>query len=184
MDYIRKYIKLILKEDFSRVYNTADYAHHGQKRRTGEPYIVHPERVSEIVAQYYPNNHIAQMTALLHDTIEDAIDLGNVADEEEMIALIDDSIENDEEADQVINSVLALTKPTGVDYESYLISMLGDPNTLIVKLSDMLDNLTDNPSKKQIAKYGNGLNLIEDHFGGKPNFINSEHWKELSKFTK
>jgi len=184
MATLRKYVKAILKEDFDKVYSTADYAHLGQKRRTGEPYIVHPERVSEIVSQYYPGNRVAQMTALLHDTLEDAIDLGNVADEEEMIALIDDSIEDDAEADEVINSVMALTKPSGVDYESYLVSILDMPNTLIVKLADMLDNLTDNPSEKQKIKYGNALKLIKNHFGGRPSFIAAGHWSDLVNATK
>ena len=183
MSSIRKYIRALLSEDYERVYSTADYAHLGQKRRTGEPYILHPERVSEIVKQYYPGNNIAQMTALLHDTLEDAIDLGNVADEEEMIALIDDYIEDEQEADEVISSVMALTKPSGVDYNSYLFSIVDMPNTLIVKLADMLDNLTDNPSLKQKIKYGGALNLIEDHFGGTPGFISSGHWKELLKAT-
>ena len=183
MAAIRKYIRAILKENYSAVYTTADYAHLGQKRRTGEPYIIHPERVSELVSKYYPENRIAQMTALLHDTLEDAIDLGNVADEEEMIALIDDSIENDKEADEVIESVMALTKPPGADYESYLLSILDRPNTLIVKLADMLDNLTDNPSEKQKLKYGNSLKMIDDYFGGAPSFINSAHWDALLKAT-
>lgn len=184
MSSIRKYIKALISEDFKRVYNTADYAHLGQKRRTGEPYIIHPQRVSEIVKKYYPSNYVAQMTALLHDTLEDAIDLGNVADEEEMIALIDDSIDNEQEADEVISSVMALTKPSGADYESYLLSIIDMPNTLIVKLADMLDNLTDNPSEKQKLKYGKSLSLINSHFSGKPEFISSGHWNELLKATQ
>ena len=181
---IRQYIRALLSEDFDRVYSTADYAHLGQKRRSGEPYIVHPERVSEIVKQYYPGNNVAQMTALLHDTLEDAINIGNVADEEEMIALIDDSIADPQEADEVINSVMALTKPSGIDYESYLFSILDMPNTLIVKLADMLDNLTDNPSEKQKLKYGNALEVIENRFGGQPNFISVDHWNALINATK
>ncbi len=106
MKLLRRYVNQIIKEGFDSVHSTADYAHLGQKRRTGEPYILHPERVSEIVSQYYPGNRVARMTALLHDTLEDAIDLGNVQDEEEMIALIDDSIDNPDEADQVISSVM------------------------------------------------------------------------------
>lgn len=183
MSELKKYVKAILKESYEQVYSTADYAHRGQKRRTGDPYIVHPERVSEIVSQYYPNNRVAQMTALLHDTLEDAIDLGNVEDEEEMIALIDDSIEDEAEADEVISSVMALTKPSGIDYESYLFSILDMPNTLIVKLADMLDNLTDNPSQKQKLKYSSALKAVESHFGGIPSFIDEDHWNTLINAT-
>ena len=184
MNPIRKYVREVLSESLDKVYTTADYAHLGQKRRTGEPYIVHPERVSEIVNQYYPNNNVAKMTALLHDTLEDAIDLGNVADEEEMIALIDDSIDDEAEADEVISSVLALTKPGGADYESYLLSILNMPNAMVVKLADMLDNLTDNPSEKQKQKYKKALKTIEDQFNGAPSFINPDHWVALLNATK
>jgi|TARA_R110001583_G_scaffold5598_20_gene30159 GTP pyrophosphokinase len=184
MAYLRQYIRALIVEDFDRVYTTADYAHLGQKRRTGEPYIVHPERVSQIVNQYYPGNKVAQMTALLHDTLEDAIDLGNVADEEEMIALIDDSIDDDDEANEVISSVMALTKPSGTDYENYVLSILDSPTTVIVKLADMLDNLTDNPSEKQKQKYSNALEVIKNHFNGPPNFISGDHWNALINATK
>ena len=176
---LRKYVRRVLKEEFESVYSTADYAHLGQKRRTGEPYILHPQRVSEIVSQYYPGNRVARMTALLHDTLEDAPAQGNVQDEEEMIALIDDAIENPDEADKVINSILALTKPSGIDYESYLLSILDLEDALIVKMSDMLDNLQDNPSEKQKIKYGSALQSVEDHFGGKPPFIHPGHWQSL-----
>ena len=179
MKLLRRYVNQIIKEGFDSVHSTADYAHLGQKRRTGEPYILHPERVSEIVSQYYPGNRVAKMTALLHDTLEDAIDQGNVQDEEEMIALIDDSIENPDEADQVINSVMALTKPPGVDYESYLFSIIDLEDALIVKMADMLDNLQDNPSDKQKLKYGSALKAVEEYFGGKPPFINASHWQDL-----
>ena len=180
MRSIKEYVRLVLSEDLDRVYTTADYAHRGQKRRTGDPYIIHPERVSEIVKQYYPNNEVAQMTALLHDTFEDAIPLGNVSDEEEMIALIDDSIDDENIAEEVIQSVWALTKPEGADYLAYLFSLLGDENATIVKLADMLDNLTDNPSEKQKLKYGNALKAIEK-YEGVPSFINPKHWDALLK---
>jgi len=179
MELLKKYVKYILKESLDPVSATAQYAHLGQKRRTGEPYIMHPERVSEIVSLYYPGNRVARMTALLHDTLEDAIKQGNVADEEEMIALIDDSIDDDAEAEEVVTSVLALTRHTSVDYESYLLSILNLENAVIVKMADMLDNLQDNPSKNQKLKYGKALMSVEDYFGGMPPFLHPQHWQDL-----
>ena len=47
-------------------------AHRGQKRRSGEPFIVHPVQVASILAQ--SNMDLASLTAgLLHDTIEDTV---------------------------------------------------------------------------------------------------------------
>ena len=51
----------------------AEKAHKGQKRKyTGEPYIVHPLAVAEIVASV-TDDADAICAALLHDTIEDTI---------------------------------------------------------------------------------------------------------------
>lgn len=50
----------------------ATKAHEGQKRKyTGEDYICHPISVANTVSKYIPNNPIAHVIALLHDTVED-----------------------------------------------------------------------------------------------------------------
>lgn len=50
----------------------AKKAHEGQVRKyTGEPYVNHPIRVSNIVATYEPEDYALQMAAVLHDVIED-----------------------------------------------------------------------------------------------------------------
>lgn len=177
---IRNYISVILKEqNLSPVQATAQYAHRGQKRRTGEPYIVHPNRVADIVSSYYPENKIAYYSALLHDSLEDAIDQGNVSDEEEMIALIHDSIESPEIANEVIETVFALTKPKNANYGEYLLSLSGNENALIVKMADMLDNISDNPSDRQKEKYSLALEQLSATLGGKPNIIHQKHWDLL-----
>ena len=53
-----------------RAYQFADDAHHGELRKSGEPYIIHPVRVAIILAgmQLDPETLAA---ALLHDVIED-----------------------------------------------------------------------------------------------------------------
>lgn len=49
----------------------ATRAHHGQERKyTGEPYIVHPIKVAQLVARFRGPPQ-AQAAALLHDTVED-----------------------------------------------------------------------------------------------------------------
>ncbi len=47
-------------------------AHHGQKRRfTGEPFVVHPVRVAQYIAEWGYGEPMVK-AALLHDTVEDA----------------------------------------------------------------------------------------------------------------
>jgi (p)ppGpp synthase/HD superfamily hydrolase len=180
MRIIRSYIYQILKEqDITPVEATAQYAHQGQTRRSGEPYFSHPYEVAELIKQYYPSNDIAYNAALLHDTIEDAIDAGNVADEEEMIALINDAIEDPDLAASVISVVLALTKAKWTNYQVYLSALFEFPNALIVKLADMNHNLGDDPSERQKIKYSEAVQNIKEYFGGKPEFINKKHWEIL-----
>ena len=119
--------------------------------------------------------------ALLHDSLEDSIEQGNVEDEEEMIALIYDSIEDEDMADDVVDIVLALTKPKGSDYSDYLLSLSSDPEALIVKMADMLDNISDSPSSRQKQKYEMALRSLEDQFGGMPNFVNPQHWEDIKR---
>ncbi len=60
-------IDLILK-----AYHFADEAHKGQKRKSGEPYIIHPIHVAYLLMikyHLYDANSVA--AALLHDTLED-----------------------------------------------------------------------------------------------------------------
>ena len=59
--------------DAQRLYNAftyADAAHHGQLRKSGEPYIIHPLAVGEIVADLGLDVD-SVIAALLHDCLED-----------------------------------------------------------------------------------------------------------------
>ena len=51
-------------------YECAAKAHEGQKRRNGEPYIIHPVAVAEIVVEMGLDTD-SICAALLHDCIED-----------------------------------------------------------------------------------------------------------------
>ena len=62
-------------QDFERVQvrtalDIAFHAHDGQKRKSGEPYIIHPVAVTCILASYYMD-HETLCAGLLHDTVED-----------------------------------------------------------------------------------------------------------------
>jgi len=178
---LREFIRLLEKEgqDIDSVNILSQYAHKDQKRRTGEPYFLHPQEVSLIVKKYYPSNQIAYYSALLHDALEDSIDQGNFEDEDELLAFIMDSVDDDETGSRIIEVVSVLTKTKNTPYESYMSGVIMDQDALIVKLADMLHNLSDNPSDRQMVKYGKAVRSISDQFQGKPSFINGGHWNEL-----
>jgi len=72
-DIIRKakrYRKLD-ESKFHEAYNIALKAHAGQTRMSGEPYIVHPLAVADILTDYHGDEE-SIITALLHDVVEDS----------------------------------------------------------------------------------------------------------------
>ncbi len=58
-------VALVLK-----AYDMGEAAHRGQTRKTGEPYILHPVAVAQILANMRMD-HESIAAAILHDTIED-----------------------------------------------------------------------------------------------------------------
>jgi (p)ppGpp synthase/HD superfamily hydrolase len=59
-----------IKNEIYRAYIFASEAHDGQKRLSGEPYIVHPVAAAEILVKLKPDIYTIQ-ACLLHDVIED-----------------------------------------------------------------------------------------------------------------
>lgn len=60
--------------DFAQIraaFEFAQEAHKDQKRKSGEPYIIHPLAVAQIVAEELRLDSESIMAALLHDVIED-----------------------------------------------------------------------------------------------------------------
>lgn len=119
-------------------------AHEGQYRRDGvTPYVAHPERVVKRVA----GDDFAEAVAWLHDVLEDT--------EENRETLLGAGI-----PEEVVVAVEALTKVEGLEYEAYLLRVRANPLARTVKIQDMLDNLSDGPSDKQILKYARGLLIL------------------------
>lgn len=58
-------------EIFRRALEFARQAHRGQKRKTGDDYIVHPLAVANILAEMHLDEETV-VAAILHDTVEDA----------------------------------------------------------------------------------------------------------------
>lgn len=162
------------QDDLNDVDATAQLAHLGQKRRSGEDYITHPQEVAKLIHTFYPGDDLARHVAMLHDTFEDGP--SNGTDEDSLRSMVRGSIQSEEDAENVVDAISYLTHEPGGDYTSY-VANLANSNKLAlrVKLADMLHNLQSNPTPKQRAKYGDAiLNL-----GGKPKGISPLHWKLL-----
>ena len=180
MKQLRQYIRRILiekiqAEDFEDVMQTAHLAHLGQKRRDGSDYIMHPIAVQEITKRHYPENFAAQILALLHDTVEDGPSQGNIT-EEELRQIIRGSITDPRDLSNIEVALDLMThdKATVPNYEDYLASVFSNRLASIVKISDLIHNLSHNPSERQIIKYRDALQKV-----GIPKWVKQSHVDEL-----
>jgi len=123
----------------------AHVAHVNQFRRDKTtPYITHPEKVANLVK---PDYH-AEMTAWLHDVLEDTNT--SIADLQQLGAPY-------YLPEPVIDAVVLLTKKKNEPYKDYLEKVKRNPIARKVKIADMVSNLMDAPTKRQIEKYTQGL---------------------------
>jgi RelA/SpoT family (p)ppGpp synthetase len=120
-----------------RAYFYAEQAHAGQRRRSGEPYIIHPLAVANILANMRLD-HQSLMAAMLHDVIEDT-GIPKVALAEQF-------------GDVVTELVDGVSKLTHIKFESkeeqqaenfqkMVLAMAKDIRVMLVKLADRLHNL-------------------------------------------
>ena len=186
MKHLRSYIRELLYEmttraDFINTYQTAQRVHQGHKRRSGEDYFSHPKEVRNIVARMYPKDRIAQLAALLHDTLEDYEKGESYASEQEVVDEITSSIENPQEREQVLSSVRALTHDKSIPYNEYLISLSSNQTALRVKLADMLHNSQSSPSERQLQKYKTAFNELLTHYNGSVPGISAKHVSALQQ---
>jgi len=124
-------------ELIEHAYHFADWAHSGQTRLSGEPYITHPWNVALIVADMgLDDPSIA--AALLHDVVEDT--------EVEMATIVQ------EFGEEVARLVEGVTKLRRLQFHTLrqeqvenlrkvLVAMAQDVRVILIKLADRLHNL-------------------------------------------
>ncbi|HEY3437962.1 MAG TPA: bifunctional (p)ppGpp synthetase/guanosine-3',5'-bis(diphosphate) 3'-pyrophosphohydrolase [Actinotalea sp.] len=117
-----------------RAYTTAERAHWGQFRRSGDPYITHPVAVATILAELgmTPSTLAA---ALLHDTVEDT-----------SYSLDELRADFGPEVAMLVDGVTKLDKVTYGDaaqaetVRKMVVAMSRDIRVLVIKLADRLHN--------------------------------------------
>ncbi len=120
-----------------RAYRVATAAHEPQRRKSGEPYIVHPVAVATIVAELgLDDTTIA--AALLHDAVEDSpLTTDEVAAEfGPTVAMIVDGVTK---LDRV--KFDSKQQQQAATFRKMLVAMSKDLRVLIIKLCDRLHNL-------------------------------------------
>lgn len=161
----KKFDKKLIHEAFS----FADRAHKGQKRKNGDPYIIHPLSVARILLELGMDDKMAA-AGLLHDVIEDT------KETEETIA--------EKFGPDIAKMVVSVTNLGRVDFSAYstpeeaekaeieqknknlrqlFLSMADDVRVVIIKLADRLHNmrtLKALPKEDQVRIARESLNIF------------------------
>ena len=137
------------REDMRRAYELAVEAHAKQRRKSGEPYILHPIAVARICAEEIGLGPTAIVAALLHDVVEDTdISLEDIREKfGERIAMIVDGLTK---LDSAYNS----DSPQAENFRKVLSTLVKDVRVVLIKMADRLHNmrtLGSMPRHRQLA---------------------------------
>jgi RelA/SpoT family (p)ppGpp synthetase len=119
----------------SRAYAVAEHLHKEQKRKSGEPFIIHPVAVATILAEMGLDT-ATLVAALLHDTVEDTpFSLAHLAAEfgTEVGVMVDGVTKVDR---SMYGSAAA-----GETFRKMVVAARDDLRVLLIKLADRLHNL-------------------------------------------
>lgn len=127
--------------DFSGIraaFEYADRCHDGQKRKSGEPYIIHPLAVAQIVAEELKLDSESIEAALLHDVIEDT-----PATHEDVAKLFSPTIADLVEGVSKLTRIQYATKEDEQmeNLRKMLLAMSKDIRVILIKISDRLHNM-------------------------------------------
>lgn len=124
---------------YKRCLELATKWHKGQKRRGREDYINHAVRVADMF-----EDEFMKCVAVLHDVLEDTECTGRTL------------LHND--VDQsVVRRVVSLTHDKNDPYSEYIKWVSINKQCKQIKIADIVDNLSSNPTERQKVKYFNAL---------------------------
>ena len=140
----KEFLNTILKfnsnydiELIGRAYDVAEEMHRSQLRKSGEPYLIHPMAVAEILADLGMDEETI-VAGLLHDVVEDTeyTEKQLVADFGEEVGLLVDGVTK-------LGSLKFQSKEErqAENLRKMFLAMSKDIRVLIIKLSDRLHNL-------------------------------------------
>ena len=140
-----------------KAYKVASEAHEGQKRKSGEPYIIHPLCVAIILADLELDKE-SIIAGILHDVVEDT-----VLTEEELAAIFG------KEVALLVDGVTKLTQIKFSNVEDrqaenlrkMLLAMSQDVRVMIIKLCDRLHNMRTGDAWPEQKRRDKALETME-----------------------
>ena len=156
---IKSYNRFFDPETLSKAYSFALKAHKHQKRDAGEPYIIHPVAVADILTDL-KLDEATITTGLLHDTIEDTKATYNTVEKEfgkEVADLVDGVTKISELEGKAISNSRA------ENFRKLILATSKDIRVLLVKLADRLHNMRTIkalPMSKQLRKANETMEIF------------------------
>src|SRR5215204_6085198 len=133
------------KELVRQAFEMAADAHKTMRRKSGEPYILHPLAVAMICAEEIGLGVRSTICSLLHDTVEDTDitldDVERVFGAE--IARIVDGLT------KISTIIDASVSQQAENFKKILLTLTDDPRVILIKLADRLHNMRTMDSMKQ-----------------------------------
>ncbi|MDX1583343.1 MAG: bifunctional (p)ppGpp synthetase/guanosine-3',5'-bis(diphosphate) 3'-pyrophosphohydrolase [Thermoanaerobaculia bacterium] len=125
------------EELLQRAYVFSAFAHKGQIRRSGEPYLIHPLNVAQILAEM-KLDETSISVGLLHDVLEDTL-----TTKEKLASLFGEDVA------ELVDGVTKISRYAYVSKEEQqaetfrkmLLAMISDLRVILVKLADRLHNM-------------------------------------------
>lgn len=136
------------KRNIRQAYEIAVEAHSKQRRKSGEPYILHPIEVARICAEEIGLGPTAIVSALLHDTVEDT-DVTLVDIRERFGNKIADIVDGLTKLKSDYNPGTAQAE----NFKKVLSTLVFDVRVVLIKMADRLHNmrtLGSMPKHKQL----------------------------------
>lgn len=138
-DLLRSIKSDVYEEDRVNIraaYELAVQAHAAQRRKSGEPYILHPIAVAKICADEIGLGPTAIICALLHDVVEDTeVTLEDIREQfGARIAKIVDGLTK-------LDSAYNAESPQAENFRKVLSTLVDDVRVVLIKMADRLHNM-------------------------------------------
>ena len=151
---VKSYNKFFNPETLNKAYYFAVKAHENQKRDSGDPYVIHPVAVANILSDLKLDSATIA-TGLLHDTIEDTHATYQTI-KQEFGQEVADLVEGVTKISAFENQALSISKAE--NFRKLIIATSKDIRVLLVKIADRLHNMrtinaiNDMEKKERIAR--------------------------------
>lgn len=124
------------KRNIRMAYELAVEAHSKQRRKSGEPYILHPIEVARICAEEIGLGPTAIVSALLHDVVEDTeVTLPQIKEKfGQKIAMIVNGLTK-------LDGLYNVASPQAENFKKVLRTLVEDVRVVLIKMADRLHNM-------------------------------------------